>query len=246
MDPDDLDLETFFNSMDKKFNFQSFPPGILKQFREFIEATQELEPEIEQQQELFDKYNQFGQKSDQDLDGKLYTEQLDTLLKRISPDLMLTNPKSKAQAPDTPKRKVKLSDEDKILNIIHGTFEEEVFVPTPRKRQIQKGLKLPNSTGSNPFGGAFELPPSSRNIWGKTVISVRKPDGSFETRKMERSSDGTTKTTITKTDADGRSSTESFSGDGKKELQQPVNSTPENHPERHLIVVDGYKIPSLW
>jgi hypothetical protein len=183
------------------------------------------------------KYNEFRQKTDHDLDGKLYADQLDTLLKRISPD----------HAPQTPQlqlsttKKFKQPDEEKIMDKIHGTFREEVVPVKPRKRQVQKVPASPHHFGGLP---PFDhLPPSSSRTWGKTVISIRKSDGTYETRKMERTADGHTKTTITKTDSDGKSSTQTFTGDMKKEEAQPAI---KNYDERNFVKLEGYTIPCFW
>lgn len=226
------------------FNFHGFPPNILKQFQEIVEAMQEFDddPQNSQRQKFFEnKYNDFRQKTDQDLDGKLYADQLDTLLKRISPELM---PKQKTPSLQA---KVKLSDEEKIMDIIHGTYREEVAPVKPRKRQVQKIPASPHHFGGLP---PFDLPPSSgrQSSWqSKTVMTIRKPDGSYETRKTERTQDGQMKT-ITKTGPDGTSSTQSFTGDAQTSvaIAKPQQSAVP-HEERNLVeTFDGYKIPCLW
>lgn len=256
-----LDLDTFFNEFHgKKFKFNGFPPSILKQFQDIIKSMEDFDdnPGMKKRQEFFDKYSEFKQKSDQDLDGKIYTDQLESLLKNINPELMLKD--SNNNFGNILKRDQalqKLTDEEKIMDIIHGTFKEEVVPPRQqKKRQVQKA---PHSRP--PYNFPFhELPPaaapsnsmgsqSHTKTWGRTIISYRNADGSYETRKMERSPDGTTRTTITKTDADGKSSTQSFTGDERKDIavnqaSKDVQST--HHDERNLIQFNGYKIPCLW
>lgn len=235
-DEDDFDLEDLFSEFHgNSFNFHGFPPVIMKQFQEVLEAMQESNDEPENSQCKFNfesKYNDFRQKTDRDLDDKQYAEQLDLLLTRISPNL----------APKTEQKKVKLSDQDKILDIIHGTYEEIVPVKPRQKRNMQK-VPSPHHFGGIP---PFNLQTSGQT-WGKTVISIRKQDGSYETRKLERTPDGQTKTTITKTGTDGTSSTQSFTGEG---LAQPIlkKLLPPSgkHSERNLVLFDGYKIPCLW
>lgn len=243
--PDDdeefFDLEDFFSEFHgNKFNFQGFPPNILKQFQEIFEAMQEFDddPENGQRKRSFEnKYNEFRQKTDTDLDGHLYSDQLDTLLKRISPEHA---PHSPQPLPATGK-KFKQPDEEKIMDMIHGTYREEIVPVKPRKRQIQKIPASPHHFGGLP---PFDhLPPSSGRTWGKTVISIRKSDGTYETRKMERTPDGQTKTTITKTDPDGKSLTQTFTGDAKREIGPATN---KNYAERNFTKLDGYTIPSLW
>lgn len=247
-DDDDeiFDLDDLFGELhDNTLNFHGFPPSVLKQFQEIVEAMQQFddEPQNSQRQRLFEnKYNDFRQKTDQDLDGKLYAEQLDTLLKRISPGLA---PQNVGPTPPVVQKKAKILDADKILDIIHGTFKEEITLVKPRKRQVQKVPSSPHHFGGLP---SFDMPQSSSRTWGKTVMTIRKQDGSCETRRMERSPDGQTKTTITKTDSNGTSSTETFTGDGQQILVKPVQAPQANgnYAERHLIMFDGYKIPCLW
>lgn len=239
-DDDFFDLDDLFGEFHgNTFNFHGFPPGILKQFSEILEAMQDMDnPQNDQRQKFENKYNAFRQKTDNDIDGQLYADQLDTLLKRISPDLMPKDSTLKAII----QKKVKQAEEEKILDIIHGTFHEETVPVKPRKRQVQKIPASPHHFGGVP---PFDLPPSSVRTWGKTVISIRKPDGSYEVKKVERTSDGQTRTTITKTDTNGTSSTQSFTGEQQKQI---ANSSPAsaNYAERNLTVVDGYKIPCLW
>lgn len=244
--PDDddefFDLDDFFSEFHgNKFNFQGFPPNILKQFQEISKAMQEFDddPENNQRKKYFEnKYNEFRQKTDNDLDGEIYADQLDTMLKRISPEHAPQSPKPQ---PATTK-KFKQPDEDKIHDVIHGTFREEVIPVRPRKRQVQKVPASPHHFGGLP---PFDHLPPART-WGKTVISIRKFDGTTETRKMERTSDGQTKTTITKTDSDGKSSTQTFTDRNnlaKKAIAQPTN---KNYDERNFVNHDGYTIPCLW
>lgn len=215
----------------------------MKQFQEILEAMEDFgeDPQNQQRRKHFEnKYNDFRVKQDQDLDGQLYADQLDTLLKRISPDFM---PKDSTPKAAIAQKKYKLTDEEKIMDIIHGTYQEEIVPVKPRKRQVQKVSPSPHHFGGlPPFDG---LNPSSGRTWGRTVISIRKPDGTYEKRTMERSADGQLKTTITKTDSNGSMSTQSFSGEGKAPIAQPALAI-ENHAERNLIMYDGYKIPCLW
>lgn len=243
-DEDEIfDLDDLFSEFQgNSFNFDGFPPNILKQFQEIMEAMQEFDedPQNRQRQKLFEnKYNEFRQKTDQDLDGQLYADQLDTLIKRISPESIPKDAIAKASP-----KKVKVLDEDKIFDIIHGTFPEEIVPVRPRKRQVQKIPASPHHFGGLP---PFDLPPSSgRTTWGQTVMTIRKQDGSSETRKMERTPNGQTKTTITKTDSDGSSSTQTFTGEGQKTIQVKSPQASANYAERNLITFDGYKIPCLW
>lgn len=257
-DDDSFDLDDFFSEFHgNSFNFQGFPPGIMRQFQEIFEAMKDLEvdPEnYEQQKSLENKYNEFRQKTDHDLDGKIYADQLDTLLKRISPEHA---PKSELKV-IAPVKKVKQPDEDKIMDKIHGTFREEVIPPRPTRRaKVQKLPVHPHHFGGIP---PYDFPPAqsapnthaASRSWGKTVISIRNADGTYETRKVERSPDGQTKTTITKKNQDGTSSTQTIRGDGSgsgnvntQKTSLPDLSSDE-YAERNLVTKNGYKIPCLF
>jgi hypothetical protein len=270
-DDDFWDLETFFNEFHgNKFNFHGFPPNVLKQFQDIIESMENLDENLsdKDREKFIEKYSDFRQKSDKDLDGKMYTEQLDTLLKRINPELMLKdNPSDHLQQQKIQANR-KLTDEEKVWDMIHGTYKEpeRVYknntIKKPNKRATQKTPIPRHPFSALPF---HEFPPSSivdpqqqqqsgsaSKSWGKTIISIRNADGSSETRKVERTPDGSTKTTITKMDADGNSSTNTFTGtnNGEREMneqkQQVAANESYNHDERNLINHQGYKIPCLW
>lgn len=260
-DEDDewFDLDTFFNEFhDNKFRFDGFPNSVLKQFKTIMDAMEETEVDDQHireknLQKFFDNYSQFKQKTDRDLDGKIYVDQLDTLLKRINPNLMLKDEKKEATNENVQVIR-KLTDEEKIMDIIHGTYKEPVIPPKPRKRHIHKAPISPHHFSALPPFHEFPPPSSSTaqnhpRAWGRTVISIRNADGSSETRKVERTPDGNTRTTITKMDADGNSSTKSFVGDEKTSRfnQQSLHAvTSSNHDERNLVSFNGYKIPCLW
>jgi hypothetical protein len=195
--------------------------------------------------DAFKHYNDFkSARKDTDLDDQIYADQLDALLKRVSPDFKGILPEDK---PMSPKKKLRLTDEQKIMDMIHGTFKEEVFVPRPRAKKPQ-----PRKTPSFNFDGS-PLPPAGRTTWGRTIISIRKPDGTFETRKTERNSDGSVVTTITKTDKNGTKLTETFDSSQGAQGSQETKKFPavqreasEYDPEKNLRDFNGYQIPVLW
>lgn len=264
-DDDFSDLETFFNEFgNSQFGFKGFSPNILKQFSEILEAMEELNKNAtdEQRLKMLERYNEFKEKKrDSDLDDKVYGEQLDALLKRISPDLMIKDDEVKNKTEiivQQPSRK--LTDEEIIMDKIHGTFKEEVRTPATRSNRKGNIQKAPISPHHH-FGALppfHEFPPSAtqpngaNKSWNKTVISIRKSDGTYETRKLERSTDGVLRTTITKTDVDGNKSTQTFIGnDNDQSEKKVINSTPSKveivpHEERNFINQDGYKIPCLF
>lgn len=255
-DDDFSDLETFFNEFHgNKFNFDGFPPHILRQFQEVLEAMDGLHRGDDNdlnRKRLADKYFEFKEHRDTDLDGKVYAEQLDSLLKRFSPDLMLKDEPKKNELNFQQSVK-KLTDEEKIMDKIHGTFKEEVRPATTlkpnRKGQVQKAPMSPHHFGALPPFHEFPPPSSQSKTWGKTFISIRKSDGTSETRHMEQTPQGM-KTTITKTNPDGHSSTQTFMGDDQSKIvaseKQIVTTGSKNHEERNLIDYNGYKIPCLF
>lgn len=196
--------------------------------------------------DAFKHYNDFksSRQSDNDLDGKIYADQLDALLKRVSPDFRGILPQ---EIPRTPKRKLRLTDDQKIMDMIHGTYKEEVFTPRPRPKKIPQ-----RKTPSFNFDGTpIPTPPTASSRTWRTVISIRKPDGSYETRKTERNTDGSVVTTITKTEKDGRRVSETFNSDSnsKSSIMEKPNLGGENEeydPEKNFRVCDGYKVPVLW
>jgi hypothetical protein len=259
-------LETFFNEFqDSHFQFHGFPKSTMKQFKEVIEAMKDIEENDDSStkdgrlQKFYDNYSDFKQKSDQDLDGQAYANQLDSILNKINPELMQKGMRDGREVKIKQVRK--LTDEEKIMDIIHGTYMEEIVPVKPRKRHVHKAPFSPHHFSALPPFHDFPPPSSSSphasssassKSWGRTVISIRNPDGSHETRNIEKSPDGSTKTTITKKDAEGNSSTQSYIGDESKgnivALDQSKAAAPSSndHNERNLINHDGYKIPCLW
>lgn len=207
-------------------------------------------------QKFYDNYSDFKQKSDKDLDGKIYAEQLDSLLKRINPELMLKNSNDEnSQSQQNVVRK--LTDEEKIMDIIHGTYKAPIIVYKPRKQNVHKAPLSPHHFSALPPFHEFPAPPStqqssaSSRSWGKTVISIRNADGSYETRTTTKTPDGNSRTTITKKDPEGNASTQSFTGDEPQKNTSDQSSSKAgnaltNHEERNLISYNGYKIPCLW
>jgi len=206
-------------------------------------------------QKFYDNYSQFKKKTDQDIDGKIYADQLDNILKMINPEIILKDEKKSLNQQNQAQVMRKLTDDEKIMDIIHGTYKEPIFLPKPRKRHIHKAPISPHHFSALPPFHEFPPPssahPNHSRTWGKTVISIRNADGSSETRKVEKTPDGNTRTTITKMDSDGNSSTKSFIGDEKsnsfsQSSTSQMITTSSNHDERNLVNHNGYKIPCLW
>lgn len=168
---------------------------------------------------------------DSDLDDEIYADQLHSLLQRISPDLdaflqqqrpsMSTVPSIKSSSPPRGARfamtggaVVPLSDEQQVLNLLHGTAvvaggadDRSTVMPGVLSK---KSLLSPARSGI--FEGAFQGP----KVFRQSVMTqtVRRPDGTVETRRVVRDADGNTSTTVTKTTADGDRSETSSSSNG--------------------------------
>uniref|UniRef100_A0A2Y9D1F3 Uncharacterized protein n=1 Tax=Anopheles dirus TaxID=7168 RepID=A0A2Y9D1F3_9DIPT len=145
---------------------------------------------------------------DTDLDGEIYADQLHSLLQRLSPELKELMPKKRTDAMDTnqhaPSVRRKLTDEEKVMELIHGITEQKTqsaVVSKPMKRHGRGGLQQRFHEGGL-FEGAFQGP----RMFGQSIISqtIRRPDGSYETRRTVRDSEGNTQTTVTLSTKDGR------------------------------------------
>lgn len=212
---------------------------------------------------------------DTDLDGEIYPEQLHTLLQRISPDLkeLLPKKKQQQQQPGTTTNgavpQPKLSDEQKFMDWIHGfkagsssSMPAARPMPSPPSRRMP-----PQRYHDGIFEGTFQGP----RMFGQSIISqtIRKPDGTFETRKTVRDSEGHTQTTITRSTAEGQKETITTYGDdggpkpffGSPPPPPPpaaipdssvaatllANADAQSADRKHLFAANGYVLPrNLW
>ncbi|XP_058823231.1 uncharacterized protein LOC131684402 [Topomyia yanbarensis] len=200
---------------------------------------------------------------DTDLDGEIYPDQLHTLLQRISPDLKELLPKKRGSGtPSRSEPKMKLTDEQKIMDWIHG-YKESDPLPAVRPRAPRRMPSQRFHDGI--FEGTFQGP----RMFGQSIISqtIRKPDGTYETRKTVRDSEGHTKTTITRSTKDGQKETITTYGDegGSTGMVKPfiggitVPNSDSNDSvahalldsdqgcRKHLYSKNGYVLPkNLW
>lgn len=132
--------------------------------------------------------------TDTDLDGEIYADQLRTLLQRISPEIKAVLPNEQNIKLSNNEKKNK-TDDEKIMDRIHGLFKEDIPASKTDRRLIMKGPPAPGS-GST-FAGTFQGP----RTFGQSIMqqTIRKPDGSIESRRTVRDSEGNSKTTITRT-----------------------------------------------
>lgn len=201
--------------------------------------------------------------ADVDLDGEIYADQLHTLLQRISPESMGIDAKEMPPAAvDGPKKlepkpKRKLTDAERVLDMIHCIDEEDekknVTVHPFMKPDL--GNKPPNMRIPH-YGGAFEGVVGGPKTYRQTFSyqMVRKPDGTFTTSTVVDPS-GNTKTVIERT-VDGETKTQTLingvdiddangSGGG---VQPSVGNENANNwiidCGRHFYVnKDGYALP---
>lgn len=144
-----------------------------------------------------------------------------------------------------PEIKIKRTEEETIMDRIHGNQLKEVEPPI-RRRQITKN---PHN-GAGAFEGTFQGP----KMFGQSIISqsIRKPDGTLETRRIVRDSEGNTKTTVSRT-VDGKTeTTTSIENDGTmKKIVEPrgfENGFNILKLDRNMLVTKaGYTLPkNLW
>lgn len=142
-------------------------------------------------------------KPDSDLDGEIYADQLHSLLQRISPELEVLIPSSQpalhSSVPGSRKTSppaVRRTDEQIIWDRIHGTAD-----PEPSRDIVARPRKAIISPRSGIFEGAFQGP----KVFRQSVMTqtVRRPDGTYETRRVVKDADGTVNTTVTQTKKDG-------------------------------------------
>ncbi|KAL5279017.1 hypothetical protein ACFFRR_003561 [Megaselia abdita] len=142
--------------------------------------------------------------SDTDLDGEIYADQLHSLLQRIQPEVKeKINKKDQKLVGLNAFVKPKLTDEQKIFGRIHGSIvDEETNKPMVRRKDVVVPRMPPH------FGGVFEGAYQGPKMFGQSIINqtVRKPDGTTETKQIIRDSSGNVKTTVTVT-KDGKTET---------------------------------------
>lgn len=177
-----------------------------------------MKPGFENFFRLGDGDDDGGDKSllDTDLDGEIYADQLHSLLQRISPEMealmsrLPTGNDKVIAAPLKPIDAAKRTDEETIWDRIHGTFVATADSAGSGKAGVKKLQPRIGGGGGGVFEGVFQGP----KVFRQSVMTqmVRKPDGSYESRRTVLDADGRTSTTVTRTTADGR--TETITSDG--------------------------------
>uniref|UniRef100_A0A0K8TQZ9 Uncharacterized protein n=1 Tax=Tabanus bromius TaxID=304241 RepID=A0A0K8TQZ9_TABBR len=190
---------------------------------------------------------------DTDLDGEIYPDQLHTLLQRLSPEIQSILPENSKKGKNFTKQiKEKLSEEDLIMGRIHGTILDESQKPAMKRKDVYVPKMSPH------FGGVFEGTYQGPKMFGQSVMTqtIRKPDGTCETKRIIRDTDGNVKTTITRT-IDGKTETVTTYGNGQNEKTKIEGSMLKKQDDikncvlpsdRNVYVSKaGYALPkNLW
>lgn len=144
---------------------------------------------------------------DVDLDGEIYADQLHSLLQRISPDL--ENMRAKALVPKKPEPTRKLTDEERVMDMIHCIDDEEKNGAVQQFKKPDMGNGPPNVRIPH-YGGAFEGVIGGPKTYRQTFSyqMVRKPEGSYVTSTVV-DPNGNTKTVIQRT-IDGETKTQTL------------------------------------
>uniref|UniRef100_A0A023ENB7 Uncharacterized protein n=1 Tax=Aedes albopictus TaxID=7160 RepID=A0A023ENB7_AEDAL len=264
-------VQIFTNPLEIQKHFEHQIQEMMKSLEELDETAKPFDRDLKQDflkpgfENEIKKELQKEKRLDTDLDGEIYPDQLHTLLQRISPELKELLPKKKQpEAHSMQQPKLKLTDEQKIMDWIHGYKESEPQPSAPRPRPPRKIPSQRYHDGI--FEGTFQGP----RMFGQSIISqtIRKPDGTYETRKTVRDSEGHTKTTITRSTKDGQKETITTYGDEggstatkpffeKAPPQQPGGGTDgsiaaallgvDQACRKHLFSKNGYVLPkNLW
>ncbi|XP_053694652.1 uncharacterized protein LOC128742343 [Sabethes cyaneus] len=264
-------VQIFTNPLEIQKHFDHQIQEMMKSLEEYDESLKTFDHDLKHEflkpgfEEEIKKDLKKENLVDTDLDGEIYPEQLHTLLQRISPDLKELLPKKRdAQdsSPSKAKPKPKLTDEQKFMDWIHG-YKESDPLPSIFSRGSRRVPSQRFHDGI--FEGTFQGP----RMFGQSIISqtIRKPDGTYETRKTVRDSEGHTKTTITRSTKDGQKETITTYGDDggpaaikpffegtivpsdsdKKDSFAQALLGSDSNCSKHLYSKNGYVLPkNLW
>lgn len=207
-----------------------------------------LKPGIKKHIEDF--HNNRSQEStvDTDLDNKAYSDQLKTLLDRIAPEKSQTVSK-------VTKEVVKRTEEQQVMDYIHDTVQAPPVVPPrPRSSSAHRRPTTPTPHPGVPQQGLFDG--NSPRVFGQSIISqtIRKPDGSYETKKTVRDSNGEVKTTIIRSENGNVQRITTYSDDKGNSLLPPKNNSktdPNESSDEAMVSLDrtmylnkeGYTMP---
>ncbi|GAB0091821.1 uncharacterized protein DMENIID0001_067040 [Sergentomyia squamirostris] len=230
----------FANPMELEKQFERHLQELLKTFDDFEGSDDQLKENFGKFPSIWSTMEPRG--VDKDLDHEVNSGKIKVIL-----DGGLSSSGSLAKSP----QKKRLTDEELIMARIHGMEEKEEETRRPTKpRYVPKMTPLnPNFESSVPIPGA--------KIFGQSIMTetVRKPDGSVESRRVVRDLDGNVKTTISRT-IDGETKTvTTYNGKEQSSEKAAVGaetpkeaSTVDSILNRNFYVnSNGYTLPkNLW
>uniref|UniRef100_A0A2M4APE1 Uncharacterized protein n=1 Tax=Anopheles triannulatus TaxID=58253 RepID=A0A2M4APE1_9DIPT len=210
-------VQVFTNPLEMQKYFEHQMQEMMKSLEEYDDTGRLFDYDLKQEflKPGYEPPLERGEiKRDTDLDGEIYPDQLHTLLQRISPELkelLPRQPQNEGNSNAIQRRK-SMTDEDKVMDWIHGIKEQQQqsAAPPPAFRRNNSPKQRFHEGGI--FEGAFQGP----RMFSQSVVSqtIRRPDGSYETRRTVRDSEGNTKTTITLATKDGVQETITTGHDG--------------------------------
>lgn len=216
-------VQIFTNPLEMQKHFEHQLQEMWKSLEEYDENAKMFDHDLKQDflkpgfEEAVRDLGKQMKPQDTDLDGEIYPDQLHTLLQRISPELKELIPKKRndigpSESDSSVAERRKLTDDEKVMNLIHGIKEHRQQSAGPVSKPKRGGLQQRFHEGGI-FEGAFQGP----RMFGQSIISqtIRRPDGSYETRRTVRDSEGNSKTTVTLATKDGRKETVTTYDDGR-------------------------------
>uniref|UniRef100_A0AAG5DX19 Uncharacterized protein n=1 Tax=Anopheles atroparvus TaxID=41427 RepID=A0AAG5DX19_ANOAO len=216
-------VQIFTNPLEMQKHFEHQLQEMWKSLEEYDENAKLFDHDLKQDflkpgfEEAVRDIGKQMKPQDTDLDGEIYPDQLHTLLQRISPELKELIPKKRNDAPvatpNSTSQRRKLTDEEKVMDLIHGIKEQQQHQPAGSLAKPKRGGLQQRFHEGGIFEGAFQGP----RMFGQSIISqtIRRPDGSYETRRTVRDSEGNTQTTVTLATKDGRKETVTTYDDGR-------------------------------
>ncbi|XP_055685484.1 uncharacterized protein LOC129791364 [Lutzomyia longipalpis] len=233
------------NPMELEKHFEKHLQDLLKSYDDFHAAGgEQIKEDFGEKFPSF--WGSFAPKEmDKDLDSEIRNSgKLTTILDNLPP-----NNTPQKSLPEKQQQQ-HLTDEEKIMAKIHGTEvkEEETkkFGSNPRYAPPKMTPMHPNFKSSVPITGG-------NKFFGHSIITetVRKPDGSIESRRVVRDVDGNVKTTISRTVGGETKTVTTFNnrteGDQKK-TPEGKDDDGKCATDRNLFVSpNGYTLPkNLW
>ncbi|XP_041776612.1 uncharacterized protein LOC121596067 [Anopheles merus] len=214
-------VQIFTNPIEMQKYFEQQMQEMWKSLDEYDESVKMFDHDLKQDflkpgfEESIRDIGKQMKPQDTDLDGEIYADQLHSLLQRITPDMKELMLKKRMERNETvgassAAARRKPTDDEKVMDLIHGITEQRNH---PTGGTVSKpAMKSRNHGGLGqrfPEGGLFEGAFQGPRMFGQSIISqtIRRPDGSYETRRTVRDSEGNTQTTVTLSTKDGRKET---------------------------------------